>query len=59
MSRFWLYELFDPPDPELAPLSLSLEEFVAATGGMPSNVNEREQERAARIQRVEEDDDVF
>lgn len=59
MPRFWLSELFDPADSELATLSLSLEEFVAATGGMPSNVDKREQDRWAKIQNIEEDDAVF
>ena len=59
MQRFWLSELFDPADSELATLSLCLEEFVAATGGMPSDVDKREQDRRARIQSIEEDDAVF
>lgn len=59
MQRFWLSELFDPADSKLATLSLSLEEFVAATGGMPSDVDKREQDRKARIQSIEEDDAVF
>lgn len=59
MQRFWLSELFDPADSELVTLSLCLEEFVAATGGMPSDVDKREQDRRARIQSIEEDDAVF
>lgn len=59
MPRFWLSELVDPADSELTTLSLSLEEFVAASGGMPSDVDKREQDRRARIQNIEEDDAVF
>lgn len=59
MPCFWLSELFDPADSELATFSLSMEEFVARTGGMPSDVDKREQDRMARIQSIEEDDAVF
>ena len=59
MPRFWLSELFAPADSELATFSLSLGEFVARTGGMPSDVDKREQDRRARIQNIEEDDAVF
>jgi hypothetical protein len=58
MLRFWLSALFDPANSELAPFSLSLEEFLARTGGMPSDVDEREQDRRTRIQSIEEDDAV-
>lgn len=59
MPRFWLSELFDPADSESATFSLSLEDFVARTGGMPSDMDKREQERRARIQCMEEDDAAF
>ncbi len=59
MLRFWLSELYDPVDSEPGTLSLSLEEFLARTGGMPADADKREQDRRARIQCMEEDDDVF
>lgn len=59
MPRFWLSELYGPADSEQETFSLSLEEFVAHTGGMPSDLDKREQDRRARIQCMEEDDDVF
>lgn len=59
MPHFWLSELYDPANSEPETFSLSLEEFVAHTGGMPSDADKKEQDRRASIQCMEEDDDVF
>lgn len=54
-----IYELWDPDGSEGASTSLSVAEFLALTGGIPSDQDKREQDRRARIQSIEEDDAAF
>lgn len=54
-----LAELWTPEGFEQETSSLSVEEFLMLSGGVPSDVDKREQDRRARIHCMEEDDAVF